>query len=98
MDEGVSAFNIASFILSLQSLYFRLRSEDLFFFFLSKKLKFNSSDFRNTAQLIINVGDVNDNRPIFFLKRYEVRLQENRLEFEIPAMIEAFDLDLNGTK
>lgn len=51
---------------------------------------------RNTAQLIINVGDVNDNAPIFSQKRYEVRLQENKMDFEVPLIVEAYDLDLNG--
>lgn len=52
---------------------------------------------RNTAQLIINVGDVNDNAPIFSQKRYEVRLQENKMDFDVPLIVEAHDLDLNGT-
>lgn len=51
---------------------------------------------RNTAQLIINVGDVNDNAPIFSQKRYEVRLQENKMDFDVPLIVEAHDLDLNG--
>ncbi|KAF9810081.1 hypothetical protein SFRURICE_011249 [Spodoptera frugiperda] len=53
---------------------------------------------RNTAQLIINIEDVNDNAPIFLANKYEARLLENEMEFENPLVLEARDLDLNGTK
>ncbi|CAG4949111.1 unnamed protein product [Colias eurytheme] len=53
---------------------------------------------RNTAQLIINIEDVNDNAPMFLANKYEARLLENELEFENPLIVEARDLDLNGTK
>lgn len=51
---------------------------------------------RNTAQLIINIEDVNDNAPIFVANKYEARLLENEKEFEIPLVLEARDIDLNG--
>lgn len=53
---------------------------------------------RNTVQLIINIEDVNDNPPIFIQSRYEARLLENKEHFENPLVVEAKDLDLNGTK
>ncbi|XP_044002013.1 cadherin-23 isoform X2 [Aphidius gifuensis] len=53
---------------------------------------------RNTAQLVINIDDVNDNAPIFLQTKYEAVLLENKNEFESPLVIEAFDIDLNGTK
>ncbi|XP_041988601.1 cadherin-23 isoform X1 [Aricia agestis] len=53
---------------------------------------------RNTAQLVINIEDVNDNAPMFLANKYEARLLENELEFENPLVLEARDLDLNGTK
>ncbi|KAJ8721348.1 hypothetical protein PYW07_002123 [Mythimna separata] len=53
---------------------------------------------RNTAQLIINIEDVNDNAPMFLANKYEARLLENEKEFENPLVLEARDLDLNGTK
>nr|CAD7442233.1 unnamed protein product [Timema bartmani] len=53
---------------------------------------------RNTAQLIINVEDVNDNAPQFLHSKYEAHLLENKLEFESLLVIEARDLDLNGTR
>lgn len=53
---------------------------------------------RNTAQLIINIEDVNDNAPIFLANKYEARLLENEIEFETPLFLEARDIDLNGTK
>ncbi|CAK1540672.1 unnamed protein product [Leptosia nina] len=53
---------------------------------------------RNTAQLIINIEDVNDNAPMFLANKYEARLLENEVEFENPLVLEARDLDLNGTK
>ncbi|GBP37114.1 Cadherin-23 [Eumeta japonica] len=53
---------------------------------------------RNTAQLIINIEDVNDNAPIFLANKYEARLLENEEQFEHPLMLEARDIDLNGTK
>ncbi|XP_050562023.1 cadherin-23 [Spodoptera frugiperda] len=53
---------------------------------------------RNTAQLIINIEDVNDNAPMFLANKYEARLLENEMEFENPLVLEARDLDLNGTK
>ncbi|CAG9578961.1 unnamed protein product [Danaus chrysippus] len=53
---------------------------------------------RNTAQLIINIEDVNDNAPMFLANKYEARLLENSLDFENPLVLEARDLDLNGTK
>ncbi|KAL4713341.1 hypothetical protein ACJJTC_006809 [Scirpophaga incertulas] len=53
---------------------------------------------RNTAQLIIDIDDVNDNAPMFLANKYEVRLLENEKQFETPLILEARDLDLNGTK
>ncbi|XP_026315340.1 cadherin-23 [Hyposmocoma kahamanoa] len=53
---------------------------------------------RNTAQLIINIEDVNDNAPMFLGNKYEARLLENERQFENPLMLEARDIDLNGTK
>ncbi|XP_063975231.1 cadherin-23 isoform X2 [Diachasmimorpha longicaudata] len=53
---------------------------------------------RNTVQLIVNIEDVNDNPPIFLQNKYEAVLLENKNNFESPLRIEAFDIDLNGTK
>ncbi|XP_055377759.1 cadherin-23 isoform X2 [Condylostylus longicornis] len=53
---------------------------------------------QNTAQLIINIEDVNDNVPTFFQQKYEAKLLENNLNFEIPLYLEARDNDLNGTE
>ncbi|XP_043267778.1 cadherin-23 [Venturia canescens] len=54
---------------------------------------------RNTAQLIVNIKDVNDNPPVFLQNKYEAVLLENKDEFESPPLlVEAFDIDLNGTK
>ncbi|XP_039274949.1 cadherin-23, partial [Nilaparvata lugens] len=53
---------------------------------------------RNTAQLVLNIEDVNDNAPIFLQSRYEGRLHENQMDFDTPLVIEARDMDLNGTK
>lgn len=51
---------------------------------------------RNTAQLIINIEDVNDNAPMFLANKYEARLLENERQFENPLILEARDNDLNG--
>ncbi|XP_011144581.1 cadherin-23 [Harpegnathos saltator] len=53
---------------------------------------------RNAAQLIVNVDDVNDNAPVFLQNRYEAVLLENEDHFESPLIVEAFDIDLNGTR
>lgn len=53
---------------------------------------------RNTAQLIIDIQDVNDNAPTFIQRQYEAKLLENKAEFETPLQVEARDLDLNGTE
>ncbi|XP_068632323.1 cadherin-23 [Battus philenor] len=53
---------------------------------------------RNTAQLVINIEDVNDNAPMFLANKYEARLWENEKNFENPLVLEARDADLNGTK
>lgn len=53
---------------------------------------------RNSVQLIINLDDVNDNPPVFTQTHYEVRLLENKADFETVLKIEARDADLNGTK
>ncbi|XP_075231619.1 cadherin 88C [Lycorma delicatula] len=53
---------------------------------------------RNTAQLILNIEDMNDNAPVFLHNRYEGRLLENQPDFDTPLVIEARDMDLNGTK
>ncbi|KAG7306076.1 hypothetical protein JYU34_008659 [Plutella xylostella] len=53
---------------------------------------------RNTVQLIIHIEDVNDNAPIFIANKYEARLLENEKQFENPLILEARDMDLNGTK
>ncbi|KAJ1522204.1 hypothetical protein ONE63_002512 [Megalurothrips usitatus] len=53
---------------------------------------------RNTVQLIVNIADVNDNAPEFLQSEYEARLLEDSTEFESPLVIEARDLDLNGTR
>lgn len=52
---------------------------------------------RNTVQLIVNVNDVNDNAPIFLQNKYEAVLLENEDHFQSPLIVEAFDIDLNGT-
>ncbi|KAG8235451.1 hypothetical protein J437_LFUL011362 [Ladona fulva] len=52
----------------------------------------------NTIQLTIHVDDVNDNAPVFTQKRYEARLLENQVDFDLPLIVEAHDADLNGTK
>ncbi|XP_049786609.1 cadherin-23-like [Schistocerca cancellata] len=52
---------------------------------------------RNTVQLIINVEDENDNAPVFSRSKYEARLLENHPVFETPLVLEAHDMDLNGT-
>ncbi|XP_064550681.1 cadherin-23 [Drosophila montana] len=53
---------------------------------------------RNTAQIILDIQDVNDNAPIFLHRQYEAKLLENKAEFETPLQVEARDLDLNGTE
>ncbi|XP_036234309.2 cadherin-23 isoform X2 [Bactrocera oleae] len=53
---------------------------------------------RNTAQIIINIEDVNDNAPIFVQRHYEAKLMENKADFETPLILEARDIDLNGTE
>ncbi|XP_063360334.1 cadherin-23 [Cydia amplana] len=53
---------------------------------------------RNTAQLIVHIEDVNDNAPMFLANKYEARLLENERQFENPLVLEARDIDLNGTK
>lgn len=53
---------------------------------------------RNTVQLVINLEDVNDNAPQFFQSRYEAILVENKMTFENPLVVEAKDVDLNGTR
>lgn len=51
---------------------------------------------RNSAQLIVNIDDVNDNAPIFLQNKYEAVLLENEDHFESPLIVEASDNDLNG--
>lgn len=51
---------------------------------------------RNTAQIIVNIEDVNDNPPIFTQSKYEARLMENHLDFDEPLRVNARDADLNG--
>lgn len=53
---------------------------------------------RNTAQLIVNIVDVNDNAPTFLQNKYEAVLLENEERFDAPLVVEAFDVDLNGTR
>ncbi|KAM8704917.1 hypothetical protein ACLKA7_009385 [Drosophila subpalustris] len=53
---------------------------------------------RNTAQIIVDIQDVNDNAPTFLQRQYEAKLLENKAEFETPLQVEARDLDLNGTE
>lgn len=53
---------------------------------------------RNSVQLVINLDDVNDNPPVFTQSQYEVKLLENKADFETILKIEARDADLNGTK
>lgn len=47
-------------------------------------------------QIIINVLDKNDNAPIFLQNKYEVRLLENKMDFETSLVVEATDMDQNG--
>lgn len=51
---------------------------------------------RNSAQIIVNLEDVNDNPPIFIQTKYEARLIENHLDFDEPLRVTARDADLNG--
>lgn len=53
---------------------------------------------RNTVQLIINLEDVNDNAPQFLQSKYEAILVENQMAFENALVVEAKDVDLNGTR
>ncbi|KAL0831494.1 hypothetical protein ABMA28_002291 [Loxostege sticticalis] len=53
---------------------------------------------RHYLTLIINIEDVNDNAPMFLANKYEARLLENERQFENPLILEARDIDLNGTK
>ncbi|KAJ8674820.1 hypothetical protein QAD02_010606 [Eretmocerus hayati] len=54
---------------------------------------------RNNAQLILSLADVNDNPPAFLQNKYEAVLLENEEDFETgPLTVEAFDIDLNGTR
>lgn len=53
---------------------------------------------RNTAQIIVDILDVNDNAPTFPQRQYETKLLENQAEFETPLQLEARDADLNGTE
>lgn len=53
---------------------------------------------RNTVQLIVNINDVNDNAPTFLQAKYEAVLLENEDTFDAPVVVEAFDVDLNGTR
>ncbi|XP_011499950.1 PREDICTED: cadherin-23 [Ceratosolen solmsi marchali] len=53
---------------------------------------------RNTAQLLVNIEDVNDNPPAFLQNKYEAVLLENVEFFDTPVVLEAFDIDLNGTR
>ncbi|XP_058798620.1 cadherin-23 isoform X2 [Phymastichus coffea] len=53
---------------------------------------------RNTAQLIVNINDVNDNAPAFLQNKYEAVILENENHFDAPLVVEAFDVDLNGTR
>lgn len=53
---------------------------------------------RNTAQIIIDLEDVNDNAPIFLQHQYEANLLENKDDFENPLILEARDLDLEDTE
>jgi cadherin 23 len=53
---------------------------------------------RNTAQLLVNIEDVNDNAPAFLQNKYEAVLLENEENFDTPVAVEAFDIDLNGTR
>ncbi|KAL7302845.1 hypothetical protein TKK_0004077 [Trichogramma kaykai] len=53
---------------------------------------------RNTVQLIVNINDINDNRPTFLQSKYEAVLVENEENFESPLIVEAFDIDLNGSR
>lgn len=49
-------------------------------------------------QLIVNINDVNDNAPTFLQAKYEAVLLENEENFDAPLVVEAFDVDLNGTR
>lgn len=51
---------------------------------------------RNSAQIIVNIEDVNDNPPLFTQTKYETRLLENHLDFYEPLRVIARDADLNG--
>ncbi|XP_046612201.1 cadherin-23 isoform X1 [Neodiprion virginianus] len=53
---------------------------------------------RNSAQLIVSIDDINDNPPVFLQNKYEAVLLENEDSFESPLIVEAFDIDLNGTR
>lgn len=53
---------------------------------------------RNTVQLVIHLEDVNDNAPKFLQSKYEAILMENKMSFENPLVVEAKDVDLNGTR
>lgn len=53
---------------------------------------------RNTAQIIVDIEDANDNAPIFLQHHYEANLLENKDDFENPMIFEARDMDLEATE
>ena len=57
----------------------------------------NGKGNRNTVQLILNIEDVNDNRPRFLQEKYEARIYENDHNFISSVVIKAIDNDQAGT-
>ncbi|CAL8106930.1 unnamed protein product [Orchesella dallaii] len=52
---------------------------------------------RNSAQIVLILLDQNDNAPVFYQSRYEVRIFENEKEFVSPLRFQARDDDLKET-
>ena len=57
----------------------------------------NGNGNRNTVQLVVNVTDVNDNRPKFLHDHYEAKLYEHSNDFESIVRVTATDQDAIAT-
>uniref|UniRef100_A0A0K2V387 Putative LOC100748423 [Bombus impatiens] n=1 Tax=Lepeophtheirus salmonis TaxID=72036 RepID=A0A0K2V387_LEPSM len=80
-------------LLEFPSPFDREKSEFHYFSVEARDLGGNGN--RNTAELIIQVKDVNDNAPVFDQSSYEAYIMENSPRFISPLIVKAKDIDTN---
>jgi hypothetical protein len=78
-------------------LFYKLEALNIFDYEFKSKYEFEVVVFdgyhRNTCKIVVNVNDLNDNRPIFEKSSYQFAVDENSAKDTLVGQVKAIDLD-----